>query len=268
MNKDRVVKSFNEIILEYDDLQLDKPEMVALDNPVYQLIADRIQVKKKETVYLRIKRYKQNFLFKTEKILLKPVLQSDQDEEREDVLNSSDGFENSVSVELTNIQSAKLKIIEKMYESKGRKRIYHILSPGWTDVLAEICWLNFKIQCALSFKNMKQNAGFHVTGNCSECDLQCTVESYDLKTLYIAIKKGDATVDHLKKRFVTGEKRKFISEKLQNNTAKVLRNKMAVELMEDEDVEPAIIPNSGKIKNITLTVQNNRIPLENRLVDC
>lgn len=48
-------------------------------------------------------------------------------------LGSLNKTQPSFNIEINDNQIEKLKTIEKIYESKERKRSYHILALGWTE---------------------------------------------------------------------------------------------------------------------------------------
>lgn len=247
MIKRKIPISFYETLEEYkSQLFLNDQEMPPMSSPVYSEIGKLCNISDK-TVYLRVKRLKEK------NKLMKPAENhSENIEEAEDDIRTYDSEdlddEDTTTITLKNNHMEDLVPSIKIYKGVSKDRRVTTLLPGWADVLCDVMWEELKIPCCLSFKKVNVTAdGLNTVGVCTECSFKCRVQSSpDFSKLEITMQAGIANVVHVKKRKVTGKRRLMLGNEISDTKSQVFRNKMANKLMEDYDVEPATLPNTGK----------------------
>lgn len=137
-------------------------------------------------------------------------------------------------------------------ESDNRNKIRKTVAIGWSNKLNDIIWQKRRLKCAISFKRATpRNADILFTGSCKECG--ATIEAiFDLTTerLSVDITKYNQNVIHKKKRRITNYERQDIARLLDGKTAYAVQSKLADDLMNENDVEPAHLPNINTLRKI------------------
>lgn len=104
-----------------------------------------------------------------------------------------------------------------------KDRNYEVLRLGWTDVLQEQLWREYKLPCCYAFKNPKvnENSGepyLWIKGSCTECGVGINLYASDKPTedsLILQVSTSDTKdIEHKKKRQLRGENRKRIAKEV------------------------------------------------------
>lgn len=253
--KRKISEEFYEIIEDFrKELCLDDPGiMPPLSHPVFQQLANMFNVSHK-VIYLRIKSYKaKNGLLGKEEHTAVDISEN-QYEQNIDSRSHEEKFEDEITIKLDSKELEQIVPDQRIYENDKYKRVEKTLKPGWTDVICQALWREVKLICCLSFKHVNvTGSGFTTNGNCKECNCNCSVTSNeDFSLLYVKIKPGLKNIVHKQKRKVMGLRRTEIAKSMSIKTATVFRNETANYLMDDDDAEPAILPNTGNHKTTKL----------------
>lgn len=128
----------------------------------------------------------------------------------------------------------------------------------WTNILQEQLWKKTKSVCTWCFKyNMAtDNYTTKCKGYCNQCRADITVTTYQESENFIGvfcrITNVDKTYKHSPnvKNQVRGHKRTMLSERLKNQSAIAARYTMAADIMDENDVEPSILPKLSTLRQI------------------
>lgn len=129
-----------------------------------------------------------------------------------------------------------------------KDRNYKLLRPGWTDVLQEQLWQEFKLPCCFAFKNPKVNDNpgkpyLWIKGSCTECHVGINLYATDKSAengLTLHVSTSDTkNIEHKKKRQLRGENRKRIAKEVTAQATYAWRRQKANELMKFGDKVPA-----------------------------
>lgn len=239
--------SFYEILERFgNDLFINEEKMPPVSSDIFTKIGCMLNMSPK-SVYLRIKRLKTKMLENNEEENyqdIEPYVNDDNDDSNDD-----QEYDDQVTITVEENTRKKFVPFRRYWKNtSGRTRTIKSLVPGWADVLCDLMWTNLKLPCCLSFKKVDLTSnGMTTNGVCGECNFKCHIQSTpDFSHLLVKMKNGNDT-NHIKKRKVSGQRRKEIAEQLQNQTAKRYINTLANNVMENGDPEPATIPNAGMI---------------------
>ncbi|CAG4941897.1 unnamed protein product [Parnassius apollo] len=133
----------------------------------------------------------------------------------------------------------------KLYKD-GRE--YEVFEPGWTDLIYQSLWENFKIPCPFKFQSakIKRNTEEHflmIKGTCIECQNNINIYSVNEPNgdgIDIIVSTFDAkNVQHYKKRQLRGRTREKVANILKGQSTYMYRRNVANQRMHFQDQEPA-----------------------------
>lgn len=150
--------------------------------------------------------------------------------------------------------------VRNKFQSKSKTSQKKIVLPKheWAHLLREEIWKKTKIPCSWTFQNHSVKYGDTVTcyGTCAQCKAGVKIR-INWPTDKIIVCEGfltdyDSSHHHIpaKKIKISPAKRRELSEILKNESAIVVRNRLADESMSVGDTEPSILPTAGCLRQI------------------
>jgi hypothetical protein len=150
-----------------------------------------------------------------------------------------------------------IKPIKKVYN----KRVYWVMQPGWTDVIAEKLWQQHKLDCAFKIKkqnvHLKNEARYYIffQGNCVECaaTIECKllkIPSENTDVIFKCVAKNISSTRHTKKRQLKGNRRARATDIMikQRKEAIVYRREEAKRIKDFGDKSPPILPSCAVLR--------------------
>jgi len=175
---------------------------------------------------------------------------------------------NKFDVLLTFDEWKKIEPVETIY---GDSRNYLMLQSGWTDLLAEKIWIQYRIPCPWAFKNIKKTATaiVRIKAQCPECNakLYCTLiekvtEGKDV-IFKCAIKNANFQYIHSKRRQLRGRRRVQVANTIIDNKIDAIsyvRNE-SKKIIKFGDAYPPILPSTSVLRKAVNEVQDKRLGL-------
>lgn len=125
-----------------------------------------------------------------------------------------------------------------MKKCRGKQLVRKRPTAGWADKLFGLVWNQKKAKCAWTFRHAYVNGHDSISfeGDCTECKaIFRGITNVDRTMISVIIKGYDENYNHVKRRQVTGERRKQIIGSLENESAFKVHRKLVDELIDDEN---------------------------------
>lgn len=152
-------------------------------------------------------------------------------------------------------QHHKIKFEENIFEVGKRTygdRVRTVVTNEWTPIMNDVLWRELRLPCVWSFKHVRyRTSDIFCEAKCAACNatltISCVHGSYELD---ITLKKFDENIAHPpnKKRRIRKAKKQEITEMLQKDSSHAVRSKLASQMMEYGDTEPAHLPSSNALR--------------------
>lgn len=223
---------FQKMMLIHQKSIFEYGTMLPLSHPIIKDMAHNLQVTDR-CIYLKIKRHlnsKSNYV----------------NVEKCDTGESED--ENDNAIEIVVSTENRLKLLPIVPDNINMLKRCQ-MPVNWTYTVATLLWeCGVKTPCSYIFANGNLiDNELVTTAKCSECEACFKINSEQnfKKIIVYWINKGTENTYHKKKRRITANVRKQISEDLVNSSATCYRRQQGRALMKSGDPTPATIANAG-----------------------
>lgn len=270
--KNQDTEKQNVLFREHFEELMQNGKLASSTSEIFKSLGHKLG-KTPKTVYLAVKRDIKQF---PEHYLVEP--------QHRDVSYSSDDDESIIedSFEANNdnvkeimfsgeIDRGLFKVDTHLKKKRGSQIVQKYVKAGWSDHLFDIVWKEKKTKCAWSFRHayVNVNGGISFDGDCTECNAVLKATTNDsLSKICVKIIGYQEEYVHMKRRYVRGEKRVQMAEKLKDKSVFSVYRDLCDELIENEnDGMPPHVPKPQVLNQIKYvsSIEDNKSAVENIL---